>query len=191
MPPKAKFTREEVIVAALDVVREKGESALTARELGACLKSSARPVFTLFSGMDEVLREVVRAARDLYNNGYIAEGLKETPAFKGVGRAYLRFAVEEPQLFRLLFMQKHDASIHSILPILDENYADILASITNAYNVSGEQADRIYRHLWVYTHGIATLVVPGACAFTEEETNGMLTEIFIALLARTKSEGKA
>ena len=72
MPPKAKFAKEEVISAALGIVRENGFDALTARELGARLGSSARPIFTLYSGMEEVLRDTVRAARDLYNTGYIA-----------------------------------------------------------------------------------------------------------------------
>lgn len=188
MPPKAKFTKEEVIAAALDVVRERGEQCLTARELGARLNSSARPIFTLFSGMDEVLCGVKRAARDLYNAHYIAEGLKEPLAFKGVGRAYLRFAQEENQLFRLLFMQKMQTPLESVLPALDENYPLILTSITNAYGVSEAQAEAIYSHLWVYTHGIATLAVTGLCTFTQEKTDGMLTEVFTALIARVKGE---
>ena len=62
MPPKSKFTREEVIAAALELVSEKGMSALTSRDLGARLGSSARPIFTLFSSMEEVQEEVKKAA---------------------------------------------------------------------------------------------------------------------------------
>lgn len=188
MPPKAKFTRGQVIATALAIVQECGESALTARELGAKLNSSARPIFTLFSGMEEVVQETARAARDLYNTQYIAEGLKEELAFRGVGRAYLRFAQEQPQLFRMLFMGKNHANLGSVLPQLDENYAAILASITSAYGVSERAADGIYRHLWVYTHGIAALYVTGTCTFTEEETNAMLTDVFLALLYQAKRE---
>ena len=68
MPPKAKFTREEVISAALEIVRANGEEALTARSLGEKLGSSARPVFTVFSGMEEVQSEVVSAAKAVYKN---------------------------------------------------------------------------------------------------------------------------
>ena len=34
MPPKPKFSREEIVDAALDIVSREGVSALTARELG-------------------------------------------------------------------------------------------------------------------------------------------------------------
>ena len=54
MPPKPKFSKEEIIAAALDLVRAKGMEGLTARELGQRLGSSARPIFTVFSSMEEV-----------------------------------------------------------------------------------------------------------------------------------------
>lgn len=188
MPPKAKFTREEVVQAALRILRERGAEAVTAREIGIRLNSSARPIFTLFAGMDDVLRELTRAVRDVYNE-YVAEGLKETPAFKGVGKAYIRFASEEPNLFRLLMMEETPADIRSVLPVLDENYTDILHSITSAYALDERTADEIYRHMWIYSHGIATLCTTRVCAFTAEETDAMLTEVFTALLIRAKSGG--
>ena len=54
MPPKPKFTKEEIVAAALELVSEKGIEALTARELGVRLGSSARPIFTAFNSMEEV-----------------------------------------------------------------------------------------------------------------------------------------
>lgn len=46
MPPKPKFTKDEIALAALDIVKKDGVSALTARELGKRLGSSSCPVFT-------------------------------------------------------------------------------------------------------------------------------------------------
>ena len=105
MPPKAKFTREEVIEAALKIVMREGIENLTARALAGELGSSARPVFTVFSGMDEVQCEVQKAAHALYNK-MVEQGLKENLAFKGVGKAYIRFAIEYPKLFQMLFMRE-------------------------------------------------------------------------------------
>lgn len=48
MPPKAKFAKEEIVNAALDIVRTEGFESLTARALGSKLGSSARPIFTVF-----------------------------------------------------------------------------------------------------------------------------------------------
>ncbi len=181
MPPKAKFTKQQVIQAAVDLVREKGIDAVTARELGSKLGSSARPVFTVFKNMEEVISEVSRAARNCYN-AYIAQGLKEKIAFKGVGRAYIRFAANEPNLFRMLFMEENNAAISEILPVIDENYSKILQSITSGYGVGNETAVKLYRHLWIYSHGIAVMLATHACELSSEQIDEMLTEVFIALL---------
>ena len=58
MPPKPKFTREEITAAALRVISRNGITALTAQALGQELGSSSRPVFTVFKTMEEVRQEV-------------------------------------------------------------------------------------------------------------------------------------
>lgn len=185
MPPSAKFTREEIIGAALAIVRRKGMPALTARALGAELESSARPIFTVFKNMEEVQQAVLGSARAEYNV-YIEKGLSEQLPFKGVGTQYIRFAVQEPRLFRLLFMSEKDSELACILPLLDGNYQAILSSITDEYGVEVNEAEALYRHMWIYTHGIAALCATGTCRFTENETSSMLTEVFTSLLDKIK-----
>ena len=191
MPPKCKFTREEVIESAFNIARTSGFDAITARALGERLGSSTRPVFSLFRSMDEVLAEVKTSARALYDT-YIARGLQQTdmPAFKGVGTGYIRFASEEPKLFQLLFMREQEEKppLSGILPVIDDNYEQILASVQNLYHLGPELSLRFYRHLWVYTHGIAALCATGMCTFTGEEISRMLTEVCTALLKSMRSD---
>ncbi len=189
MPPKAKFTREEIIAAGLDLVREEGFSALTARGLGARLGSSARPVFTIFEGMEEVQQAVIDAARALYGE-YTERGLLENPAFKGVGTQYILFAIKEPKLFQLLFMreQQQVPNLAGILPKIDDNYEKILASVREGYGLDGGTAEWLYRHLWIYTHGIAALCATGMCCFSGEEISRMMTEVMLSLLENRKKE---
>lgn len=188
MPPKAKFSREEIVEAALEIVRAEGSGALTSRTLGAELGSSARPVFTVFQSMEEVQQAVIDAAKTLYRE-YIRRGLSENPAFKGVGNQYILFAIKEPKLFQLLFMteHKHVPDLSNVLPLIDENYEQILLSVRNGYGLDETCAERLYRHLWIYTHGIATLCATGMCRFTGEEISGMMTEVFIGLLKNMKA----
>ena len=187
MPPKAKFTKEQIVNAALDIIRENGTSELTARALGKRLGSSACPIFTVFDNMEEVLTETVKAAKILYSS-YITEGLKATPAFKGVGMQYLNFAVREPKLFQLLFMteQAQNPTMENVLPIIDDSYPIILKSVKDSYDLTQNDAERLYQHLWVYTHGIAALIATKMCAFTPEETGKMLTEVRISVLNQIK-----
>ncbi len=191
MPPKAKFTKEEIIDAGLAILRERDISAVTAREIGTYLGSSARPIFTVFENMSEVLDGIENRAREIYSE-YVKQGLQQSPAFKGVGQAYIRFAINEPKLFQLLFMRKlsGDIGVNKILPEIDDNYPAILKSITDEYPVSTDDAVILYRHLWIYSHGIATLCATSMCRFTGEEIGNMLTEVFKALLIE-KMKGKS
>ncbi len=187
MPPKAKFTKEQITEAALDIIREEGMENLTARALGEKLGSSACPIFTVFENMEEVQKTVKKAARDLYAE-YVKRGLEETPALKGVGMQYIRFAIREPKLFQLLFMseQLQKPTVANVLPIIDENYHKILLSVENCYNMDKIKAEKLYRHLWIYTHGIAVLCATNMCTFTPEEMGKMLTEICMSVLNKIK-----
>lgn len=191
MPPKAKFTKEEIIGAGLAILRERDISAVTAREIGNYLGSSARPIFTVFENMSEVIDGIEKKAREIYSE-YVQQGLQQSPAFKGVGQAYIQFAIREPKLFELLFMRKlsGDIGVNKILPEIDDNYPVILKSITDQYPVSKDDAVILYRHLWIYSHGIATLCATSMCRFTEEEISNMLTDVFKSLLIE-KLKGKS
>lgn len=190
MPPKAKFTKDEIIEAAVGIVREEGFSALTARVLGARLGSSARPVFTVFQGMEEVQQAVIRRAKEIYGE-YVEEGLSDDIPFRGVGTQYILFSIREPKLFQLLFMkeQKKMPELSGVLPLIDDNYGKILLSIEQSYGLKGSSAERLYRHMWIYSHGIAALCATGMCRFTGEEIKGMLAEAGKGILKNMKGEG--
>ncbi len=183
MPPKAKFTREQISSAALNIIKEKGVESLSARELGRSLGSSACPIFTVFENMEEVSEAAKQLARDLYAE-YINAGLKDTPAFKGVGMQYIKFAIEEPKLFQLLFMseQQNKPNFQNVLPIIDENYSEILLSVESSFGVHDKIAEKLYQHLWIYTHGIAVLCATNMCVFTTDEIGTMMTEVLRGLL---------
>ena len=187
MPPKCKFTREEIIQAALDIARNEGIDFVTARALGAKLGSSSKPIFSVFENMEAVQDEVIKAAKALYAE-YVRTGLEQVPAFKGVGTQYILFAIKEPKLFQLLFMseQPQKPSVSGILPIIDESYEQILQSVQNGYDLDKENSERLYRHLWIYTHGIAVLCATNMCSFTAEDISGMMTEVCRSLLNTIK-----
>lgn len=190
MPPKAKFTKDEIIKAALDIVRTEGMQALTARALGLKLGSSARPVFTVFETMEEVQQEVIDAAKQVYK-GYVNAGLEQTehPKFKGVGIQYIAFAIKEPKLFQILFMseQFQKVLITNVLPHIEDSYSEILFSVQECYDLNENAAEKLYRHLWIYTHGIAALYATNMCMFSAEEVSEMLTEVCMSLLKNIKA----
>ena len=183
MPPKAKFTKQQIVDAALQIFRDEGIEKLTSRNLGKKLGSSACPIFTVFSSMEDVETAMVESAKAIYK-GYVEAGLEQELPFRGVGEQYIRFAVSEPKLFQLLFMNetKEATPLDSILPLLDESYDIILRSLMASSSIDQQTAEKLYRHLWVYTHGIACLCATKTCQFSEQETQRMMTEVFQSLL---------
>ena len=93
MPPKPKFTREKVVEVALTLVGERGMAALTARELGERLGSSARPIFTVFRNMEELTEAVREAAMRKYD-AYVGVAEHYKPIFKALGVRMVLFATE-------------------------------------------------------------------------------------------------
>lgn len=191
MPPKAKFTREEIIAAALDIVKTDGFEALTSRVLGTRLGSSARPIFTVFQSMDEIQQAVIESAKALYKE-YVNQGLMWEHPFKGVGTQYILFSIHEPKLFQLLFMAEQPSTpdLSGVLPLIEESYEEILLSIQNDYGINEPLAEKLYRHLWIYTHGIATLCATKMCRFTGEEISNMITEVCMSILKNMKGVKK-
>lgn len=87
MPPKPKFSKEEIIDAALDIVSRDGVAALTARELGEKLGCSSSPIFTVFKSMDEVMQAIRDEAKRRYDK-YVSRARDYYPSFKAIGHSH-------------------------------------------------------------------------------------------------------
>ncbi len=179
MPPKAKFTREEIVAAALEIVQTQGMDALTSRGLGAKLGSSARPIFTVFQSMDEVLQEVMAAAQGLYQRCLQQES--PYPPYKASGMAYIQFAREEKELFRLLFMRDRSGEA------ISENREEIrpqLELIMQNLGLSEDEAFLFHIELWIFVHGIATMLVTAYLDWDMEFVSQALTDVYQGLKHR-------
>lgn len=189
MPRKALYDKEAVVKAALDIIRDSGMGALTARSLAARLGCSVAPIFGIFSGMEEVQTAAIGKMKEIYSS-YVAEGFKNQVPFKGVGTAYIRFAIEEPNFFRVLFMRDNgDFNMDNVLAGVDENYEEIFNVIIQSYGLTYADSQRLYMHMWIYTHGIAVLCVTDTCAFTPDEIENMITEACTSIIKNMKSKG--
>ena len=188
MPPKPKFTKEEIVAAALELVSEKGMEALTARELGERLGSSARPIFTVFNSMEEVQEEVRSAALKRFES-YAEKAMHYTPVFKQVGMQMILFAMEEPKLYQLVYMSENAGAtdFESIVDRLGDVAQLCVDVIQRDYGLSTEDAKTLFEHVWIYTFGIGALCATGMCRFSQEEIIQMLGQDFMAMLFYAKS----
>lgn len=182
MPPKAKVTREQIAAEALSLVRERGIDALNARDLAARVGCSTQPIFTCFSGMDEVREEVMRLAYDCYDSMQREDMEKgEFPPVKASGMSYIRFAGEEKQLFRFLFMRdRRDETA----PMDPPEY--LISKISDSTGMTRDEAILFHAELWIVVHGIGTMIATDYFKWEKETVSMILTDIYQGLLRQYK-----
>ncbi len=182
MPPKYKFTREEIITIALDITRQRGIKAVTARAVGERLRSSSKVIFGLFQNMEELHQAVLLCAQQLYQEYLLTDMASgEYPPYKASGMAYIRFAREERELFKLLFMR--DRSGENI----EENREElrpILQLLMDNLGLCEDEAFLFHLEQWVYVHGIATMLATNYLEWDIDFISKALTDAYLGFKYR-------
>lgn len=181
MPPKVKINKEEIVEKALELLKTGGESAINARNIAKALNCSTQPIFSNFTDMKELQNAVISRAYEVYT-GFLKREVEsgKYPAYKSFGMAYIRFAKEETQLFKLLFMC--DRKGEKLKPSPDFNQS--VEMIMQANGVTREQAQTIHFETWVCVHGIATMVATCFLTLEWEEISQILTDVYQGLRAK-------
>ena len=173
MPPKEKFTREEIVSAALEIARSKGIDAVTAREVGNYLGTSSSPVFVAFKNMDELLNEVYNSAVKEYSD-YIADSVNYTPAFKQFGFRLIEFASTQPNLFKMIYKYRQGDKSYSKM-IMSIPAADFCVhTVMEQAQVDYENARLIFEEVLLAGLGICYMIADNKCTFTEQDLNKYL-----------------
>ncbi|MBQ8120022.1 MAG: TetR/AcrR family transcriptional regulator [Ruminococcus sp.] len=179
MPPKKIVTREQILDAAMEITRNSGIDAVTARSIAAALGVSTHPIFTYFDTINSIKDDVLVSARELYHE-YILQGLDEKIPFLGVGHQFLILAKNEPELFKMLFFKTTPDGRKHAYDEFEFTLALVVESVMKIYNVDKHTAECYYRNLWLMSLSFATLIVTGNCTYTDEEMLLILTQTSLA-----------
>ena len=186
MPPKVKITRDDILDAAVELVRERGAEALTTRSLAARLNCSTQPIFSNFPNMDALNAAVFGKVYERYAESLLASLRSEKyPSYKASGMAYIKFAVEEPRLFRLLFMRDRSSEERVDDTAESEMLIDIIMKNTG---LSSASAHLLHQDMWVLVHGLAVMYATGFQEYNQQITSEMVTDVYFGLLARLKEK---
>ncbi|MBQ6232195.1 MAG: WHG domain-containing protein [Clostridia bacterium] len=172
MPKKPTTTKEDMIEGAFRLVREQGHEALTARNLAAFLGCSTQPIMYRFPNLD-ILKDLTYRRADAFHSEYLLAGgdLLE------IGLRYIRFAQEEPQLFRFLFQSGRFAGFSLEELIRSPEVAGILAAVSSEEGLSAEDAAAFFEPLAAMVHGYASLIANNAMKYDPDAARRALIAV--------------
>lgn len=169
MPKKATTTKEAILEAAFQLVREQGEAALTVRKLAAFLGCSTQPVMYQFPDI-KMLKELTYRRADAFHTAFI---LADADLLE-IGLRYIRFAKEEPQLFRFLFQSGRFRGLGLRDLIKAPESSGILAAVCAEEALPPEEAAAFFEPLAALVHGYACLIADNAMEYDPEAVKSAL-----------------
>lgn len=155
MPPKEKITKQDILKASLELVRNGGMAAVNARAIAKSLRCSTQPIFRFYDTM-EALKADVLGAINAYYNAFFDERIKraDVTPYKATGLAYIHFAKEEKEFFKILFMRDRTGET------IQENDHSLDIAVQRIMSATGfdyDTARRFHIEMWIFVHGIATM----------------------------------
>ena len=182
MPAVRKASREQIIDAAVAVLRDGGFSAVNARSVARKLGCSTQPIYFSFKNMDELKAALTERAIELHTQR-VRDSLRahegNDSRYSSYGMGFVRFAAEEKQLFRWLYLEGHQLGPYQNDVLLPE----IIAVIVEEFGYSEEVARRFHQDMTYFTYGLAILANTDHLRLTEPELREAFRREFRALLA--------
>lgn len=178
---KQKIKREDILKAAVEVVRKEGLQGLNARRIARELNCSTQPVYSQFRNMEELTTVLRKEAEKEYRQRidcYLAESGRSR--YEAYGMGYVRFAREEKGLFRFL----NTGEKHGDHQTVDDPYlGDIIAEMKQLYGMDETRARAFHADMSIYSYGLAMLLNSDNLSLTDEEIEERLRVEFYALYA--------
>ena len=180
VPAIRKISKEDIVNASVEIIRKEGLQNLNARRVAKQLGCSTQPIFYIYSNMDEMKNDALIEISKIFDTAMLKSNY-DKPAYKDIGRNYIRFAKDEPILFKLLFNSEINEEALCFIDLTGSSER-IHETISNQTGLSKEEAKRFHLKMWLYVNGIANLVANNTCNFTDDEIDSLLGEQYISML---------
>ena len=182
MPAVRRISRDAIVDAAVEVLREGGFSAVNARSVAKKLGCSTQPIYSSFQNMDE-LKAALRARAIALHTQRVQDSLRahegNDTRYSSYGMGFVKFAAEEKQLFRWLYLEDNQPGRHQE----DVLEPEIIRTVMDEFGYDEVTARAFHRDMTYYSYGLAILANTGHLALTETELREAFRREFRALAA--------
>lgn len=168
-----KFSKEELLNKSVEFIKEYGYSNLTVRELAKYIGCSTQPIFKNYENFDVYKEDLKIKLREDYNY-FINKYVDKNDYLYTISLAYALYAKKQPKIFSSLFMADLAGS-RTVREVLDtKRNKETIDSMINKYNISLEKAEKVYRDVRFYTHGISSQLAVKSIKLTDSEIENLI-----------------
>ena len=177
-----------IIDAAFAIARETGAENINARTVSERLDCSTQPVMYHFATIEE-LKRTVYAKADIYHSEYLMNMKKpQKGAALGIGMNYIRFAIEEPHLFRFLFQSDYFSG-KTLLELIDaDELTPVLSAMQQKLNMNRDQTQKVFLTIFLFAHGYASIIANNAMKYDEVIINSQLDQAYRGAILAAQEE---
>lgn len=187
MPAKRKIQKEDILQASISIISHEGLSALNARKIAKKLSCSTQPLFYIYENMDDLKKDVIGEIVKIFDREVLKSETGQLE-YKDIGINYIRFAKEEPELFKLMFNNDMNEEAFCFINLFN-SANKIFETISKQTGMSNEDAKQFHLRMWLYVNGIASLVAHQTVEFNDEEIAGLLKDQYISMLLYEVKKG--
>lgn len=182
MPAAKKVSKDKIIDAAIEVLRDGGFSAINARSVARRLGCSTQPIYLSFQSMEELKAALTERAIEMHTRR-VRDSLRahegNDSRYSSYGMGFVRFAAEEKQLFRWLYLEGEQLGPYQNDVLLPE----VIDVIVEEFGYSEEVARRFHQDMIYFSYGLAILANTDHLRLTEAELREAFRREFRALTA--------
>ena len=182
MPTKIRISKDMILDAAFEIVRKDGIEKLSNRELANKLKCSIRPIYYQFENVEEMQKELYIKIEQYFYKFLLDNMVEGIPKYKQIGINYIKFAKKEKKLFQTLFMSEMELTPDAFVSKAGDDYKEIEKLVKISTNLKEKDIKDFHTKMWIFSHGIATLVASGTVKLTESQVQELLSYEFQALM---------
>lgn len=175
MPRTISITKENLIDASIELLKKEGASALTARKLAKEAGCSTQPIFRAYQNMDELYRDVYSKSADIFSDHCASYPNSSSVPFVNLGLAYIDFAQNNKEMFRLLFLSPERYG-RSLVELLNGNTGFLKSQISAANESGCSDPQGLFMKMWMLIHGSACMCLTDDYDLDTEATKNLLEE---------------
>lgn len=182
MPTNIKITRQMILDTAFEIVRKEGLDGISNRTLAKKMNCSIRPIYYQFKNVEELNKALYIKIEKYFYKFLMDNMIEDIPPYKQVGINYIKFAKHEKQFFKILFMSETELIPEKFISKDYEDYMELVKLIKISTKLNDEDIGNFHTKMWIFSHGIATLVASDTVQFTDEQIQQLLSQEFQALM---------